>query len=656
MGSVNNGSKINQSIKPNSATPAGGTPKSSTTPSGVTPQGNTPPSGVTPSSVTPRSVTPQGNTPVNSQYGRTNQLQDVSTRPALLAVTPGGLTPSRSLSILKNGPASDTFSPGNSLFVGSLDGTTRPSLLATTPGGVTPGGVTPGSVTPGSVTPGGVTPGGVTPGGVTPVGVLVIDDPFNTLPSLGEPHENAVIDVVKKYAPDATIAHYDLNFGGGDGKLPVLTATGDNSLDKQIDSWSTLPGDSAAILADALSKNPNTKVINTSWGANKLGLYDNLYTGVINPDNTDLNNPQSVTTLATQLGIPASTIEGVRTEFANYRAGGSTDPAVFKALSSTKNSIELQNALAKYTDSRLNAPDSVFSKGLETYQKTTKLLSDNGIAVVASYGNSGDGYGSWTYNQYKAGSPDSEVNYMAMSDNVISVAASTDNNPNGTITDFSSRGGGKWKPTLAADGLEVAGLIDKDGNGLPDGSGTSFSAPTVAGTVAELFAKDPNMTPEKARQILTSTAFNTPATPEEEGAGILNIPGAFSSLSVTPGGVTPGGVTPGGVTPGGVTPGGVTPGGLTPVNITAEQARFLRPIAHNFKKVAIGGDNDTTSITEADLKAVEARNPQRPTLVWAAQTLMQDPALLQQLLGMDGNTTNGFTYEELLSILNNQNP
>ena len=161
----------------------------------------------------------------------------------------------------------------------------------------------------------------------------------------------------------------------------------------------------------------------------------------------------------------------------------------------------------------------------------TKLLTDNGVNVVFSAGNTGPGQ--HTLNPY------------SVAPWVISVGA-TDSK--GRLASFSSRGdfgSALFRPTLVAPGVGVvslrgSGVLNVTGaQGIANGdaqrlnsselpfyttaSGTSFSAPQVAGTIALMLGVNPSLTPADVRDILQATA--TPLAPyyqHEVGAGMLN--------------------------------------------------------------------------------------------------------------------------------------
>ncbi|HYX29632.1 MAG TPA: S8 family serine peptidase [Pyrinomonadaceae bacterium] len=160
----------------------------------------------------------------------------------------------------------------------------------------------------------------------------------------------------------------------------------------------------------------------------------------------------------------------------------------------------------------------------------TKMLTDNGVNVVFSAGNTGPGADS--------------LNPYAIAPWVISTGATDDA---GKLATFSSRGefgSPLFRPTIVAPGVNTVSLRAStlatvttiDGLGANDsslsatdlpyyttGSGTSFSAPQVAGTIALMLEANPNLTPAKIRDILQRTA--TPLLPYymyEVGAGMLN--------------------------------------------------------------------------------------------------------------------------------------
>src|SRR6266540_3131861 len=160
----------------------------------------------------------------------------------------------------------------------------------------------------------------------------------------------------------------------------------------------------------------------------------------------------------------------------------------------------------------------------------TRMLADRGVSVVFSAGNNGPGMD--TLNPY------------AMAPWVVSVGATDEQ---GRLADFSSRGSftklsgpslvapGVNVVSLRATGVNVNGLLNlglggdlsrlsaQDLLNYTVGSGTSFSAPQVAGTIALMLEVNPSLTPYQIKDILQRTA--TPMPPYyryEVGAGMLN--------------------------------------------------------------------------------------------------------------------------------------
>jgi serine protease AprX len=163
----------------------------------------------------------------------------------------------------------------------------------------------------------------------------------------------------------------------------------------------------------------------------------------------------------------------------------------------------------------------------------TRMLTDHGVNVVFSAGNTGPGM--HTLNPY------------AVAPWVVSVGAT---DTPGKLASFSSRGdfaSALFRPTLVAPGVTVVsvrgtGIVNVTGTeGIAVGadttrlglgelpyyttaSGTSFSAPQVAGTIALMLEANPGLSPAQVKEILQQTA--TPLPPyyrHEVGAGMLNV-------------------------------------------------------------------------------------------------------------------------------------
>lgn len=159
----------------------------------------------------------------------------------------------------------------------------------------------------------------------------------------------------------------------------------------------------------------------------------------------------------------------------------------------------------------------------------TKMLTDAGISIVFSAGNSGPGNG--TLNPYAAAPW------------VVGVGATDER---GRLSGFSSRGNfgdALQHPTLVAPGVNivslrsVAGAAGISGAGSADtqrltldelpyyttASGTSFSAPQTSAAIALMLEANPALAPAEIKDILGRTATPTPKYfYHEAGAGMLN--------------------------------------------------------------------------------------------------------------------------------------
>lgn len=159
----------------------------------------------------------------------------------------------------------------------------------------------------------------------------------------------------------------------------------------------------------------------------------------------------------------------------------------------------------------------------------SRMLTDAGVSVVFSAGNTGPGTDS--------------LNPYSLAPWVIGVGA-TDNA--GRLAEFSSRGefgNPMFRPALVAPGVSTVSLrpstvasVTTAGGIIEDSqltsselpyyttaSGTSFSAPQVAGVIALMLEANPTLRPAQIRDILQRTA--TPLPPyylHEVGAGMLN--------------------------------------------------------------------------------------------------------------------------------------
>ncbi|MEG1135463.1 MAG: S8 family peptidase [Anaerovoracaceae bacterium] len=131
-----------------------------------------------------------------------------------------------------------------------------------------------------------------------------------------------------------------------------------------------------------------------------------------------------------------------------------------------------------------------------------------GVSVVAAAGNSGPKTGT--------------ISSPGTSPLVLTVGSCDDNHK---IPDFSSRGptlDGTIKPDLIAPGVNVSSLVADDCKGYVEQTGTSMSAPYVAGLAASLYSEHPQACPSEIKNALIHSA--TPikkADRNAQGHGLL---------------------------------------------------------------------------------------------------------------------------------------
>jgi|1185.fasta_scaffold03222_2 serine protease AprX len=85
---------------------------------------------------------------------------------------------------------------------------------------------------------------------------------------------------------------------------------------------------------------------------------------------------------------------------------------------------------------------------------------------------------------------------------------------------------GPIPPTGTITGLKPQNMVGKDRIQL---SGTSFAAPVVAGTVAQMLARNPSWTPDQVKGALMRTARKVPNNPKAAGVGEVTVTRAVST-------------------------------------------------------------------------------------------------------------------------------
>ena len=183
--------------------------------------------------------------------------------------------------------------------------------------------------------------------------------------------------------------------------------------------------------------------------------------------------------------------------------------------------------------------DSAQAYALDPLAQAVEVAWAKGITVVTSAGNSGSATGRLTM--------------PAVDPYVIAVGAADSKGTKQTGDDviplFSSRGDGVRNPDLVAPGRSVqslrvpgsfidlmAGATGKIDERFFRGSGSSQAAAAVSGAAALLLSRNPALTPDQVKWILTSTANKLPvADPQAQGAGMLDL---REAMSTSPAGAT----------------------------------------------------------------------------------------------------------------------
>ena len=148
------------------------------------------------------------------------------------------------------------------------------------------------------------------------------------------------------------------------------------------------------------------------------------------------------------------------------------------------------------------------------------IASSLGVLCINSAGNEGDD--SWFY-----------ICTPSDADSILSVGAV---DLDGLITGFSSRGptyDGRIKPEVCALGSSVYRASSGTINGYGLSSGTSYSAPLVAGVAAIVLSSNNDLSGMGIRSALIETASNNLNPNNEYGFGIVNALDAVNYVNIT---------------------------------------------------------------------------------------------------------------------------
>jgi serine protease AprX len=187
--------------------------------------------------------------------------------------------------------------------------------------------------------------------------------------------------------------------------------------------------------------------------------------------------------------------------------------------------------------------ETLFAGG-DIEDELASSMAASGISLVVSAGNAGPsgstvGSPGTALNILTAGASSDPVNERVLRDVQFGSGVGGFYRPddNQQMAYFSSRGpdaDGRIDPDIVANGF--ATFAESATNGLSLVSGTSFSAPTISGVVADLYTFAPWATPLQIRNALLSTAnaAKVPtATPVDQGSGHVD------AVAATLAGITP---------------------------------------------------------------------------------------------------------------------
>lgn len=178
-----------------------------------------------------------------------------------------------------------------------------------------------------------------------------------------------------------------------------------------------------------------------------------------------------------------------------------------------------------FTD-RAPPPFSNFNGDFEVTTRAADMAARNGILVVTAIGDHGPGAGT--------------LAAPADADSIIAVGAL---DAAGQVASFSSRGptsDGRVKPELVARGTGLLGASHLNLNAYDIGlTGTSFSAPLIAGGAALLLEAWPQLTPMQTRAALLESAPRPRSPNNASGSGTPDV----ASAILFPGGLSPSSVS-----------------------------------------------------------------------------------------------------------------
>ncbi|TJX13143.1 peptidase S8 [Tissierella creatinini] len=211
---------------------------------------------------------------------------------------------------------------------------------------------------------------------------------------------------------------------------------------------------------------------------------------------------------------PSATIVAIKCLDKN---GGGSVSDIISALSYV---IEIKDKYnIKIINLSLGTPSNI-SPDKDPLVRAVENCVDAGLVVVTAAGNSGPGI--------------KTILSPGVSKKVITVGAVDDKRTidinDDTIASFSSRGPtaeGIQKPDLVAPGVNINSLSNTELNGYSSLSGTSMATPLVSGSLALLFNRYGDLSPQEYKEKLTDACLMLKDPKESQGAGMLDLKELF---------------------------------------------------------------------------------------------------------------------------------
>jgi Subtilase family len=155
-----------------------------------------------------------------------------------------------------------------------------------------------------------------------------------------------------------------------------------------------------------------------------------------------------------------------------------------------------------------SSPD--FQKSMQRYGDVTRKAAQKGTIIVTAAGNHGD-------------FPQGAFNFYGQSDSVITVGGQDSSGKPGqpddhTLWGYSASGSERYHPTVTAQSTGVPTEFDRQRNT----GGTSFAAPLVSATVANMLDQNDKLNFNQVKDLLELSATSLGGGIEEQGAGELD--------------------------------------------------------------------------------------------------------------------------------------